>query len=418
MLDFQAHIGRLAEDDLICLQPRMGFASMEAMTAGLHKVARLNPASICTITLDSFTRVGDFARADRAILDGSGLNGFPIVSHDLAQVRQMIDDVVGQYGKPVQVRHGSPKPEKIFRRLVDAGVTATEGGPISYCLPYGKVSIVETVNAWRASCAIFTEAGPSAHIESFAGCMLGQLCDPSLLIALNILEGMFFRASGITSMSFSYAQGTSMVQDVAALRALNALVDTYLPDVRSHIVIYMFMGIFPSTLSGAAGLINECVQLAKIARAARIIVKTPVESERIPTLEENLASIDYSYYCSRFPDRAPVLMDEQETVRIQKDAQAIIESVLNAGPDLFTAIPRAFELGILDVPFCIHPNNAGQTGVGIDERGYLCWMKTGNLQLHSAPRPSGGGKAGSRALMKSLFYIRNKYDGRARGSRV
>jgi methylaspartate mutase epsilon subunit len=214
-------------------------------------------------------------------------------------------------------------------------------------------------------------------------------------------------------MSFSYAQGTSLAQDVAALRALDSLVATYLPDVRSHKVIYMYMGIFPSTLRGSTGLINDCIQLAKIARAERIIVKTPVESERIPSMEENLASLEFSHYCTTSPDGVAHLLDEYEMQRIVKEATSIIESTLQAGPDIYQAIPAAFEAGILDVPYCIHPNNAGKTKVGIDERGYLCWLQTGNLPVRSTLQMKSS-RSGSRALLHSLFYIRDKYDSRTR----
>ena len=43
----------------------------------------------------------------------------------------------------IQVRHGTAKPEKIFKRLVQCNLFVTEGGPVSYCLPYSRTPLEE-----------------------------------------------------------------------------------------------------------------------------------------------------------------------------------------------------------------------------------------------------------------------------------
>ena len=62
--------------------------------------------------------------------------------------------------------------------------------------------------------------------------MMGQLCPPSLLVAISVLEGLFFRQHGLRSISLSYAQQTSPAQDDEAVAALTSLADELLPDVR------------------------------------------------------------------------------------------------------------------------------------------------------------------------------------------
>lgn len=62
------------------------------------------------------------------------------------------------------------------------------------------------LSTWARSCELLAAgAGPGSvgHLESFGGCMLGQLCPPGLLVALSILEGLFFRAHGIESISLT-----------------------------------------------------------------------------------------------------------------------------------------------------------------------------------------------------------------------
>ena len=124
------------------------------------------------------------------------------------------------------MRHGTALPKDIFKAIMNSGIDSTEGGPISYCLPYSRVSLLQASNAWAECCEIFAQNqqnGIINHLESFAGCMLGQLAPPALLIALSILEGLFFKKYGLTNISLSFAQGTNSNQDIAALATLRKL---------------------------------------------------------------------------------------------------------------------------------------------------------------------------------------------------
>ena len=155
--------------------------------------------------------------------------------------------------------------------MTAAGLTATEGGPVSYCLPYGRTPLAESVRSWGEATAWLAEEsacrGRTAHLETFGGCMLGQLCPPSLLITISLLERLFFVQRGIRSVSLSYAQQCHPVQDIEALAALGQLAEEFLPaDVDRHLVVYTYMGVFPGTVAGARSLLDAS---ARIARAGR-----------------------------------------------------------------------------------------------------------------------------------------------------
>jgi methylaspartate mutase epsilon subunit len=409
MLDFTSYIRREHDAGRVCIQPRMGLSRIAEMKRGMEKVAAVDAATICTITLDSFTRVGNFKKASEALRADEPLNGFPIVSHDIDQVRELISHIETQYQKPIQVRHGSPRPGKIFQRMVDVGVVVSEGGPISYCLPYGSVSLEQTLDAWEDATRVFAEASARSHIESFAGCMLGQLCPPSLLVALNIIEGIFFHTFGLRTMSFSYAQGTSAAQDLAGLLALNSLRQKYLSDVDSHTVFYMYMGIFPQTTQGAKRLMVDSIGTVLAAGAERVIVKTPVESSRIPSIEENVASLEYTQWLLNENSMETSPADEDEYGLIVAEADSIIESVLSLDADIKSAVATAFRLGRLDVPYCIHPNNQGRAKAAIDGRGYLRWISSGGMAIRTNYLDTRRSR-GSDDLKESLHFLRKRYD--------
>ena len=139
---------------------------------------------------------------------------------------------------------------------------------------------------------LVADRGGRAHLETFGGCLLGQLCPPSLLIATSVLEALFFVQHGLRSVSLSYAQQTHPVQDIEALAALDQLATELLPDdVDRHIVLYTYMGVFPRRVAGARSLLADSARIAVLGGAQRLIVKTETEAHRIPTVAENLAAL-------------------------------------------------------------------------------------------------------------------------------
>jgi len=365
----------------LILQPRMGFSDIVQMKKGLSAVRALGPNIIGTITIDSYTRTLQLDKAKNAIESGQQLNGYPICYYSDTDNRALI---AGLYTPefPVQVRHGSPLPLHIIEKILTSGLDATEGGPISYCLPYGRTSIELTIKAWHESCVKFSNNGTNLnHVESFGGCMLGQLCPPSLLIVIGLLEGLFFENSGIQSLSLSFAQGSNSEQDEGAIMALQRLASEYLFQASWHVVIYTFMGKFPLSRNGAKRIIQDSAKLAEKTHCARLIVKTAVEAKHIPAIVSNIEAIEW---CQEVigdfdPNFSPASL--AFSTDIYTEAKSILETVLNLAPTIHECIKQAFIRGILDVPFCLHPDNRGNTSAWIDERGVIRWGVIGNVPI-------------------------------------
>nr|QRG35008.1 methylaspartate mutase [Micromonospora sp.] len=394
----------------LVVQPRMGFGDPAAMRAGLTAVATARATTVGTVTLDSYTRVGDQAAAARALTDGSPLNGYPIVAHPVETTRWVLA-AARTYDMPVQVRHGSALPEEIFAALLRTGVDATEGGPVSYCLPYSRVPLRDAVDSWARCCVAYTrlrDLGVEPHLESFGGCLLGQLCPPSLLVAVTVLEGMFFRQHGLRSVSLSYAQQTCPEQDEEALAALRRLIDELLPEMDSHVVLYTYMGVYPRTTEGALGLLGAAARLAVRGGAARLIVKTPAEAHRIPTIEENVAALEHAARVAAA--ERPALTDAPDS-GIYAEARTLIDAVLELSDDVGIGLRRAFERGYLDIPYCLHPDNTGRARGYITDRGRLAWARAGRMPVR-VDRAAGGRPAEmtSDGLLTALSYVATRYD--------
>lgn len=371
MQDFNAYVLGHFDARGPVLQPRLGFSSLERMQRGLEATAASRAHTVCTITLDAFTRVNDLKAAQKAIDSGAMLNGYPIVNHPVADTRAMLATIEARYATPVQVRHGSPDPVHIFQRMTEVGLSATEGGPVSYCLPYSRTPLRAAFGHWQKACRILAAGVPNSHIESFAGCMMGQMCDPAILVALNVLEGLFLRQHGIATLAFSYAQGTSPLQDLAALSALQTLVGERFAPGSYHFVAYVFMGFFPRTLGGFCRITQDALSVVRAAGVQRVIVKTPVESRRIPRVEENIAALEYADYCLRAQHTLkPIPFDQQEYRRILDKAGALINGTLALDSDICEAILAAFDSGLLSIPYCLHPDNKRGAGTVLDANNY------------------------------------------------
>lgn len=408
---FAAFVDRARRQGALVVQPRMGFCDPAQMRRGLLAARAAGPTVAGTITLDSYTRVGDYASAGQALNRGIPLNGYPLINHGPAVTRRLLAGLADS-GFPVQIRHGSADPYDIVESLIDAGLDATEGGPVSYCLPYSRLPLRDAVRCWARSCELFArsrDSGAEPHMESFGGCMLGQLCPPSLLIAITVLEALFFRQYGLRSVSLSFAQQTHPEQDAEALLALRTLAAELLAGLDWHVVVYTYMGVYPASREGAMRLLGDSAALAVRGGAERLIVKTPAEAYRIPTIEENTESLRYAAAAATAAAAAGALPPPADT-GVLAEARTLIGATLELSPDVGTALLRAFGRGYLDVPYSLHPDNAGAARSRIDASGRLAWAAAGAMPI--AP-PSGGAdrhRFTSFELLAALSHVRNSYD--------
>ncbi|MEW1691802.1 methylaspartate mutase [Streptomyces sp. NPDC091265] len=410
-VDFGAFVRARSRAGDLVVQPRMGFSDPATMRAGLAATRAADATTVGTLTLDSYTRVGELDSVDAALRAGADLNGYPIVSYDPAVTGQVLAGIRDETF-PVQVRHGSAVPGDIFAALRRTLINATEGGPVSYCLPYGRTPLDESVRNWVRCTEDFAqlrESGVEPHLETFGGCMLGQLCPPSQLVAISVLEALFFCQHGIRSVSLSYAQQTHPEQDREAVAALRRLCAELLPTPNWHVVIYAYMGVYPTTDDGAYLLLDQATRLAVDSGSERLIVKTVAESRRIPTVVENIAALESAARTAKAAPTggpAPTEADSQTYA----EARALVEGVLALSPDIGHALTLAFRQGALDIPYCLHPDNHGRARSYIDGDGRLRWAGTGRLPLAGLVGRGRAREVTSAGLITDLSYVQRAFD--------
>ncbi|MCP3768082.1 MULTISPECIES: methylaspartate mutase [unclassified Streptomyces] len=415
---FGRFVAEAAAAGRLVVQPRMGFSDPGRMRRGLERTRFAAATTVGTLTLDSYTRLGDHAAVRRALDRRVPLNGYPLVDLPVERTRELLDGVRGP-DFPVQVRHGSARPDAIVRAMTSAGLDATEGGPVSYCLPYGRTSLRDAVDNWARACDLLAQRVPAPglpHVETFGGCLLGQLCPPALLVAVSVLEALFFTQHGIRSVSLSYAQQRHPGQDEEALRALRRLAADFLPaGTDRHLVLYTYMGVFPRTRSGARRLLEDSARLAVRSGAERLVVKTAAEAHRIPSVEENISALESAGTAAelatarwRGAGGPPRGASADSAVHVQ--ARALVEAVLGLSPDVGRGLRTAFARGLLDIPYCLHPDNAGRSRSFVDASGRLRWSSVGAMPITADGPPGGHGAMTSGRLLAALNGTALRYD--------
>ena len=348
-------------------------------------------ADLLPSTIDSYTRQNRYEEAENGIAESirlgrAMLNGFPAVNHGVMKCRQVIESV----NVPMQVRHGTPDARLLTEITYAGGFTSYEGGGISYNLPYCKnIPMERTIRDWQyvdRLTGLYEEMGVSINREPY-GPLTGTLVPPCISHAAAIIEALLAAEQGVKNITVGYGQCGNLVQDIAAIHTLQDLTDEYLQkygygDVKVTTVLHQWMGGFPADEAKAFGVISSGSLTAALAKATKVIVKTPHEAVGIPTMEANAEGLrctkqvvnmlaDQSFCDSH-------LAEEEEIIRAE--TRCIVDKCFELGSgDIAVGVCRGVEAGVLDVPFAPCRANAGLMLPCRDNNGAVRILNTGNL---------------------------------------
>lgn len=389
---FGAKLAKAVEENVTLIQPRAGVALPDEHLKLLQFLETEGEADLLPSTVDSYTRLNRYTEAETGIEKSketgrSMLNGFPIVNYGVGICRQ----VTSALKNPVQVRHGTPDARLLTEISIAGGFTSYEGGGISYNIPYSKAhSIEKTIAHWQYTdrlVGLYEEAGVSINREPF-GPLTGTLISPCISNSVAIIETLLAATQGVKDITVGYGQCGNLIQDVAAIRSLNILAREYLDkfgfnDVRVTTVFHQWMGGFPQDEAKAFGVISWGAAAAVLAKATKVIVKTPHEAMGVPTKEANAAGLRATkQLVSMLKDQdfrsIPAVIAESEI--IMKEMHCILDKVEELGKgDYAIGTVAAFEAGVLDIPFAPSRYNAGKVMPARDNAGAVRFLEIGNM---------------------------------------
>ncbi len=393
--NFAAKLLDAKEKGITLVQPRAGVALVNEHIALLQFLQNEGGADLLPSTIDSYTRQNRYQEAEKGIQESissgrSLLNGFPAVNHGLENCRRVVESV----NVPVQVRHGTPDARLLAEITLAAGFTDYEGGGISYNIPYAKnVSLEKTIYYWQyvdRLVGFYHENGVVINREPF-GPLTGTLVPPSISHTVAIVEALLAAEQGVHNLTLGYGQCGNLIQDVAAIQTLQELSEEYLLKngyENRHIttVFHQWMGGFPQDEAKAFGVISWGAATAALGKATKVIVKTPHEAMGIPTKEANAQGLRTTkQLVNMLKDQSLPLTNElaEEKEMIKKETRAILDTILKVGEgDWAKGIIRAFEAGIIDVPFAPSRFNAGRILPARDNNGAIRLLDSGDLPFN------------------------------------
>jgi len=378
-------------DGRTLVQPRAGVPVVEEHIKLMQYLEEFGEADLLPSTIDSYTRQNRYEEAENGIaeslrLERAMLNGFPAVNHGVAKCRQVIESV----NVPMQVRHGTPDARLLTEITLAGGFTSYEGGGVSYNLPYCKdIPMERTIRDWQYCdrvVGMYEEMGVSINREPY-GPLTGTLVPPCISHAAAVIEALLAAEQGVKNITVGYGQCGNLVQDIAAIRTLQALTDEYLAkygykDVQVTTVLHQWMGGFPADEAKAFGVISSGSLIAALSKATKVIVKTPHEAVGIPTMEANAEGLRCTKQVvnmladQTFEDKRLDL----EMEIISRETRAIVDKCFELGQgDIAVGIVRGVEAGVLDVPFAPCRANAGLMLPCRDNNGAVRILNMGNL---------------------------------------
>ncbi|MEG0839122.1 MAG: methylaspartate mutase subunit E [Hydrogenoanaerobacterium sp.] len=381
------------EKKITLIQPRAGVALIKEHLELLTYLQDKGGADLLPTTIDSYTRQNRYEEAENGISESiksnkSMLNGFPAVNHGVNGCRQIIESL----DVPVQVRHGTPDARLLTEIAYAGGFTSYEGGGISYNIPYAKnVMLEKTIADWQYAdrlTGIYEEAGVSINREPY-GPLTGTLVPPCISHAVAIIESLLAAEQGVRNITVGYGQCGNLVQDVAAIRTLEELTEEYLHkygynDVIVTTVLHQWMGGFPQDEAKAFAVISWGSAVAALAKATKVIVKTPHEAMGVPTMEANAQGLRCTkQVISMLGDQTLTAAGlEQEKKIIAAETRCILDKCFElGGGDIALGTVRAFQAGVLDVPFAPSRYNAGKMLPARDNNGAIRILNPGAVPL-------------------------------------
>ncbi|MBN1316548.1 MAG: methylaspartate mutase subunit E [Anaerolineales bacterium] len=417
--EYQAQVKNRTRPMLV--QPRSGVATVDEQIK-YFQAFKNHGAAVLSYQVDSYTRNNDYKGAEEEILESkrsksSTMNGFPVINHGVQGLRRIISNV----RVPLQTRHSTRDPRLLAEISYAGGVTAFEGGCICYNIPYYRdYSLEESICTWqyvdRLTGLYFERFGITLDREYF-GTLTGTLIPPSIAIVVDILEAIMAIQQGVKCVSLGYAEQGHRIQDIAAIRCLSTIASEIFSnlgykDIQINTVFNQFMAAFPQDPKRAEELITESAITAALSGATRVVIKTPVEAFKIPSLADNLLGLNLVMRGVAMAKRQVVDEEciDRECELIKHEVNAIFDSIVLCGRgSIAEGIVVGFKEGYIDVPFSPSKFNRGEVMTVRDTEGAIRFLSTGNLQFDRYLRDFHRDKIQDRRRADGLMSEESKY---------
>jgi len=379
----------------VLVQPLAGVTTLAGHIQLMRHLEAEGGADILPSQIDSQTRTLQFAAAEEAIKASletgkEQLNGFPIVNHGVRGTRQVVEAVK----VPIEMRIGTVHPQLAAEIAFAGGMSSMTAGPIYYTVHYSRdMTFAQAIANWQYVFRLMGRYGEKGvpiglqihgigNSTPFPNTLLGVCC---------VLECLIAAAQGARSFSLDARFMGSMVQDGAAVRAIREVAEESMKrfgyaDSVITIDRKSWGGRYPEDMARAYGLICYNAVSGMLAGVNEFISNSVQEGVGIPVKEANadtlkairqIIGLMRSQHASL---NTEAVMVEVESMKAEMNA--ILDRVLDLGDgDPALATVRAFEGGIIDIPFAASRMCRGEVMVARDSEGAVRYLDPGRVPV-------------------------------------
>lgn len=413
-----AWVMREADRERRCLtQPRGGFGTFEMHRDLMVTLDREGLADVVPTTTDSYTRNEQWQLAQKGIEEShkagrSMLNGYPLVNYGVARARELIDAV----DKPAIMLTGTAMPKLTGEIGYAAGYSGYLGSGIAYTTSYTKeLAIEDGIRNYQyldRLVAMYQEHGVELHRRQ-PGFLTGTNIPPSIAIIIAVLDCLLAAAQGVRNYGLEMGETLHLVQDAAAVSACRELCQEYLAlkgydNAFTPITLLHWMGAWPKDEAQAAALIAYGGTLAAVAGANSVTTKSTHEALGIPTPQANAEGLRITrmgIYLARQVRLDGLAEFQQEKELIKREVRPIVDKTLEMGDgDVAVGSVRAFEAGVLDVPWSPNRQCKSRVMPARDADGYLRILDPGLMPFGRDVMAVHEEKLRARAELQGLPY--------------
>lgn len=418
----------------VLIQPLAGVTTLQGHIELMQHLQDVGLCDILPTQIDSQTRTLQFAAAEEKIKESERagaevMNGFPIVNHGVVGARKVVESV----NVPIELRIGTVHPQLAAEIAFAGGMSSMTAGPIYYCVHYSRdTTFAQAIANWQHVFRLigrYRERGVPIGLQihgignstPFPNTILGVCC---------VLEVLIAAAQGARSFSLDSRFMGSMVQDVAAVRAIREIAEEYAAkfgygDSVITIDRKSWGGRYPEDVARAYGLISYNVVSGMLAGVNEFISNSVQEGVGIPVKEANADTLRAMRQVVGLMRGQGALLNPtavDEEVELNKlEMNAILEAVLDAGNgDAAKATVAGFASGMLDIPFAASRMCRGEVMVARDAEGAVRYLDAGRLPLPARVlkhhktclgrrEAARGGKIDYNAIVDDIFSISRGY---------
>lgn len=369
---------------------RFGFATDEETAEVACYIRDKGGADFLGITTDTYTRRAEFGIAEKTLEESkcvghSLLNGFPASLYGVKGTRRVYEIA----DLPISSRHGASTPQFHYLIAFAAGATEANVGVVldGVCVP-GYSHISETLRNVQFTTRMVGWYGKKGvnlvcQSEGYAG----NLISPCVQIASLVIEMLLAAEQGVKIHDVLYHMQHCILQDVAALKVLSKLANSYLAKFGYQGEIFTSANTFqeaspPDQARTLADILFN-VMSAGWGGVTRIMGKSVDEGFGMPSKEGQAMSMRGIRAMlnllgkQEYPESIEL---KKECELIEQATRVILDKVFEMGNgDVAIGFLKALEAGILDYPFAPYRFAQGKFLVARDTWGAVRVLEPGNI---------------------------------------